>query len=29
MRKLASWKGVNEAHYGFVNAVKDKPFKAL
>ena len=29
MRKLESWKGINEAHYGFVNAVKDKPFKAL
>lgn len=29
MRKLQSWKAVNEAHYGFVNAVKDKPFKAL
>jgi glutathione S-transferase len=29
MRKLQSWKAVNEAHYGFVNAVKDQPFKSL
>lgn len=29
MRKLKSWKKINEAHYGFVNAVKDKPFKTL
>ena len=29
MRKLDSWKKVNEAHYGFANAVKDKPFKVL
>jgi glutathione S-transferase len=29
MRKLDSWKRINEAHYGFANAVKDKPFKAL
>jgi glutathione S-transferase len=29
MRKLASWQKVNEAHYGFANAVKDQPFKGL
>ena len=29
MRKLESWKQVNEAHYGFQNAVKDQSFKAL
>jgi glutathione S-transferase len=29
MRKLGSWKSINEAHHGFINAVKDQPFKAL
>jgi glutathione S-transferase len=29
MKQLSSWKSVNEAHYGFANAVKDQPFKAL
>jgi glutathione S-transferase len=29
MRKLSSWKNVNEAMAGFSNAVKDQPFKAL
>jgi glutathione S-transferase len=29
MRKLESWKKVNEAHYGFASAVKDQPFKRL
>jgi glutathione S-transferase len=29
MRKLASWKKVNEAHYGYASAVKDQPFKRL
>ena len=29
MRKLDSWKKVNEAHYGFASAVKDQPFKRL
>jgi glutathione S-transferase len=29
MKKLPSWERVNEAHYGFVQAVKDQPFKAL
>jgi glutathione S-transferase len=29
MRKLSSWKHVNEAMAGFSNAVKDQPFKAL
>jgi len=29
MKKLPSWDKVNEAHYGFVNAVKDQPFKGL
>jgi glutathione S-transferase len=29
MRKLESWKRVNEAHYGFANAVKDQAFQAL
>jgi glutathione S-transferase len=29
MRKLGSWKKINEAHYGFQSAVKDQPFEAL
>jgi glutathione S-transferase len=29
MRKLKSWKKVNEAHYGFADYLKDKPFKTL
>jgi glutathione S-transferase len=29
MKKLESWNRVNEAHHGFVNAVKDQPFQAL
>jgi glutathione S-transferase len=29
IRKLDSWKKVNEAHYGFASAVKDQPFKRL
>jgi glutathione S-transferase len=29
MKKLASWDSINEAHHGFVKAVKDQPFKAL
>jgi glutathione S-transferase len=29
IRKLESWKKVNEAHYGFASAVKDQPFKRL
>jgi len=29
MRKLESWKKVNEAHYGYASAVKDQPFKRL
>ena len=29
MRKLNSWKPINEALYGFASAVKDQPFKAL
>lgn len=29
MRKLGSWASINEAHHGFINAVKDQPFKAL
>jgi glutathione S-transferase len=29
IRKLESWKKVNEAHYGFATAVKDRPFKRL
>jgi len=29
MRKLESWNRVNEAHYGFANAVKDQAFKTL
>jgi glutathione S-transferase len=29
MRKLRSWKQVNEAHYGYQAAVKDQPFKSL
>ena len=29
MRKLESWKKINEHHYGFASAVKDQPFKAL
>lgn len=29
MKKLDSWNRVNEAHHGYVNAVKDQPFKAL
>ena len=29
MRKLSTWKNVNEAMAGFTTAVKDQPFKAL
>ena len=29
MRKLSTWKSVNEAMAGFANAVKEQPFKAL
>jgi len=29
MRKLGSWKKINEAHYGFQTMVKDRPFQAL
>jgi glutathione S-transferase len=29
MRQLSSWNKVNEALYGFANAVKDQPFKSL
>ena len=29
MRKLKAWKKVNEAHYGFADYLKDKPFKTL
>ena len=29
VRQLSTWKQINEAHYGFVNAVKDKPFQRL
>jgi len=29
MRKLKSWKAINEAHYGFANAVKDQKFTSL
>jgi glutathione S-transferase len=29
MRKMKSWDRINEAHHGFINAVKDQPFKAL
>jgi glutathione S-transferase len=29
MRKLPSWAKVNEAHYGFANAVKGQPFKVF
>jgi glutathione S-transferase len=29
IRKLDSWRKVNEAHYGFASAVKDQPFKRL
>jgi glutathione S-transferase len=29
MRKLKSWNRINEAHVGFINAMKDKPFKAI
>ena len=29
MRKLSSWKSINEAHHGFINAVKEQTFKAL
>jgi glutathione S-transferase len=29
MKKLGSWNKINEAHHGFVNAVKDQPFKAI
>jgi glutathione S-transferase len=29
MKKLESWGRINEAHHGFIEAVKDKPFKAL
>jgi glutathione S-transferase len=29
MRKLDSWKKVNEAHYGFQTMVKDRPFQSL
>ncbi len=29
MKKLDSWKRVNEAHYGFANQVKDQSFKAF
>lgn len=29
MKKLSTWNAVNEAHYGFAAAVKDKPFKAI
>jgi glutathione S-transferase len=29
MRKLGSWSKVNEAHYGYRNAVKDQAFKGL
>jgi glutathione S-transferase len=29
MKKLESWNRINEALYGFANAVKDQPFEAL
>ena len=29
MRKLKNWKKVNEAHYGFANAVKEQKFTTL
>ena len=29
LRKLKSWNKVNEAHYGYQNAVKEQPFKVL
>jgi glutathione S-transferase len=29
MRKLGSWKSINEAHHGFINAVKEQTFKSL
>ncbi len=29
LKKLESWGRINEAHHGFIEAVKDKPFKAL
>ncbi len=29
MRKLDSWKAINEAHYGFQNMVKDRTFHSL
>jgi glutathione S-transferase len=29
MRKLSTWKSVNEALHGFAKAVKDQPFRAL
>jgi glutathione S-transferase len=29
MKKLPSWAGINEAHEGFVKAVKDQPFTGI
>jgi hypothetical protein len=29
MRKLRTWKQINEAHYGFKEAVKEKKFTTL
>ena len=29
MKKLASWNKINEAHHGFVESMKDKPFRSL